>query len=427
MRLELFRPRRRYAGPVTTDMQHVPSDQIDGHRYTFRDDRDGAPESVIEPLPENPFSRVSQDAAVSAATAAGGEAAEEVAANGAPIGLSPNSADASRAASSGAAEIVTQHGMNSTVARSGRSRAPATQYSYRGRSGPANWGAMRAEWRGCATNLRQSPINFVTHDGSITDANTLAPGQAGALPVLALSYRREARAHLSLRRPGVVGVELTFDPYRQWADLGGQRYYLETARWHTPAEHSVDGVRPPAELQLVHRARGIVKADENLLIVSVMFVHGRENAALAQLIAEAAPGVEKDSDAGRARRGFRTGNGANNTVTFDLTGLIPPATQLGYDAYDGSVSQPPCDAARVIVFRHLRSMSVRQWNEIRAYTGVNARPTQKRNKRTITASRNAKIIAKGRDVDIVDEPASKAAPAAAKPAKAAKAAAAPAK
>jgi hypothetical protein len=72
-------------------------------------------------------------------------------------------------------------------------------------------------------------------------------------------------------------------------------------------------------------------------------------------------------------------------------------------------------------------MSVRQWNEIRAYTGVNARPTQKRNKRTITASRNAKIIAKGRDVDIVDEPASKAAPAAAKPAKAAKAAAAPAK
>lgn len=62
--------------------------------------------------------------------------------------------------------------------------------------------------------------------------------------------------------------------------IGDGRYDLVQFHWHTPSEHTVDGVAFPLEMHLVHRS----SAGE-LLVVGVFIAEGEPHRALAELFA----------------------------------------------------------------------------------------------------------------------------------------------
>ena len=78
-------------------------------------------------------------------------------------------------------------------------------------------------------------------------------------------------------RPRAI-VQVVVTPPRSAAGLrlDGRSYELTSLYWHTPAEHTIDGRRPPMELHLVHAG-----PDGRILVVAVLYRDGAHSPALA--------------------------------------------------------------------------------------------------------------------------------------------------
>ena len=100
--------------------------------------------------------------------------------------------------------------------------------------------------------------------------------------------------------------------------LDGVAYELTSLHWHTPAEHAIDGRRPPMELHLVHAGR-----DGGILVVGVLYSDGPANPALA-------PVFDRLAALGDAP--------AVAVPALDLAGLLPPPGRRASYRYQGSLT-----------------------------------------------------------------------------------------
>ena len=71
------------------------------------------------------------------------------------------------------------------------------------------------------------------------------------------------------RPRAIVQVVVTPPPGAAELRVDGRAYELTSLHWHTPAEHAIDGRRPPMELHLVH-----ADADGGILVVGVLYSDG---------------------------------------------------------------------------------------------------------------------------------------------------------
>jgi carbonic anhydrase len=217
-------------------------------------------------------------------------------------------------------------------------------WGYHGDDGPERWGELSDEYAACANGSEQSPIDL----GSAT------PDQLAGLTI---DYR-----------PGAVSI--VDNGHTVQADavngsdgansitVGGTRYELLQMHYHTPSEHTIDGLFAPAEAHFVHRS-----ATGNLAVLGIMLVHGETT---------------------NSAWGPYTGAmGADGTVETDLDWPAMLPTDTTTVRYPGSLTTPPCSQGVAwMVMRTPVRLSVDQLAALEAVHGDNARPTQPLNDRT---------------------------------------------
>lgn len=102
-----------------------------------------------------------------------------------------------------------------------------------------------------------------------------------------------------------------------FATIRGRRFQLQQFHFHTPSEHTLNGVHYPLEAHFVYRAK-----DGRLAVLGVMFREGEANPAFTEIMQRVVPH-------GRAEP----------IVSFDISRLLPD--NKSYYHYLGSLTTPP--------------------------------------------------------------------------------------
>ena len=229
----------------------------------------------------------------------------------------------------------------------------AVEWGYSGPGAPENWAALSPEYATCANGEHQSPIDI---SGSVT---------AGTNQPISFSYVSNAKA---VRNDGKF-VHVHFAPGNTLT-VGQRAFTLQSAHFHSPSEHRIDGASFAAELHLVHADAG-----GNLAVVGLLFSTGAPSPMVQEVLDAAPPAGETSS------QGFALNAG----------GFAPE--DLGYYRYDGSKTTPPCDEpVDWYLMRGPRTISAEQVNGLLVLSGgPNNRPVQPTGNRVITTGGAADI------------------------------------
>lgn len=216
----------------------------------------------------------------------------------------------------------------------------ASNWGYRGKTGPVFWSKISPEYRACSKGREQSPVD-------IRNAR-LDP----ALKPIEFHY---------LAGPATIennGNTVEVHPYPgSYIVAGGVRYNLVEMDFHHPSEHTVHNKLSDMEVQLLHRS-----ADGKLAVLAVFLSEGQgfPNATLATLWQH-----------------LPTQPGQSEKITDMVNpgGLIP--ADRGYWTYTGSLTTPPCtEGVRWFVLEQAVSISRSQYNGFTALYNRNTRTTQ---------------------------------------------------
>lgn len=216
--------------------------------------------------------------------------------------------------------------------------ADGPHWTYEGPEGPAHWGDIGPDFAACAKGQRQSPIDLAS-------AGLEAGGD------LSVAWQPfdglvENNGHtLQVAPKDKTGSALT---------LNGKKYAFLQFHFHHPSEHAVAGGHWPLEVHLVHKSEA-----GDLAVTGILFRPGRENDALANVLAHAP----------------RSKGKVALEKPVDLTGFLP-ASAATYQ-YAGSLTTPPCsEIVSWIVFRDPIEAGIGQLESFARIFPMNARPLQ---------------------------------------------------
>ena len=218
------------------------------------------------------------------------------------------------------------------------------QWGYRGDIGPAHWGALDPAFAACAQGSEQSPVD-------------LTEAQPSQQPSVAFDYVRLAgevvnnghTIQVNLGRGSGITVDET-------------RYELVQFHFHGGSEHTVDGLRFPTEMHLVHQ-----NGDGQLAVVGVLLREGDANEALAP-VWELMPALRAAA--------------APMPVSLDLMALLPENRSAW--RYAGSLTTPPCtEGVSWLVMTQPVTLSAAQIATFNALYDGNYRPVQPLNDRVL--------------------------------------------
>ncbi|MEE9465170.1 MAG: carbonic anhydrase family protein [Candidatus Neomarinimicrobiota bacterium] len=225
----------------------------------------------------------------------------------------------------------------------GQGEAP--HWSYLGETGPANWGLLSEAYLPCSEGLNQSPIELT---GAVI----------AALPPVRFNY---LPSELDILDNGHT-IQVDYQP-GSYISVGEQDYDLVQFHFHSPSEHTVDGLPYDMVAHLVHRS-----ADGELLAVAILMEASGES-PLVQTIWDYLPAAE----------GLRS-NPAG--VTINVMDFIPQ--MASYFSYTGSLTTPPCsEGVRWIVLQTAVLVSVAQVEQFNSLYPRSTRPLQPLNGRVI--------------------------------------------
>ena len=223
----------------------------------------------------------------------------------------------------------------------------APEWAYEGPGGPAEWGSLKPEYTLCASGERQSPIDITGYRDSIG-------------PAISFSYDGEAE---SVERHGRFAYAMF--PPGDGITVGGHSYMLKQAHAHAPSEHTVDGQIFDTEVHLVHEG-----ASGESAVVGLLYGIGPPSPVIEALLVAMfeTEGVPTDTAPGIAASDF-----------------LP--ADLGYFAYDGSLTTPPCsEGVSWMIMRSVATVSQDQVDRIIAYNGgPTNRPLQPLGARVVSA------------------------------------------
>lgn len=222
-------------------------------------------------------------------------------------------------------------------------------WSYEGAEGPEHWGALSSDFGSCSSGTAQSPIDVLGGSGLSPAPLTLAYS-ASECEMTDNGHTTELRARTA-----------------QGITVGGKQYAFKQMHFHTPSEHTLNGVRHEAEFHFVHQAD-----DGGLAVVGILATAGAASAAWAPFI----DGVPAAAGGQKVAAGV-----------VALQTLFPAS--LDHFAYDGSLTTPPCsESVRWLLLETPVELGAEQLATLRAAHAGNSRPVQPLN---------------GRDVVVVDQ------------------------
>ncbi|XP_068661711.1 alpha carbonic anhydrase 1, chloroplastic-like [Aristolochia californica] len=230
-------------------------------------------------------------------------------------------------------------------------------FTYSGMTGPANWGDLSPDFAVCSGGKQQSPIDIRKEDASSKNQS------------LDKDYQD---ANATLVNNGFnIGVKM--ESYAGALNLNGKNYTLQQLHWHSPAEHTINGVRHPAELHLLHRSD-----DGEISVVAILYKLGDADPFLNQMMDQLAD-LDKEVCKGDEEAHIPLGILKNKQLQKETR---------KYYRYMGSLTTPPCqEDVTWSILGKVREMSLAQLNALRApldsgYT-KNARPLQDLNDRKV--------------------------------------------
>lgn len=211
-------------------------------------------------------------------------------------------------------------------------------------NGPKQWGKLDEAYKLCDLGHNQSPISIPTHS---------AQKSAHALKTayLANSVEFINNGHtlqVNYKNSGKLLYE-------------NKPYELLQFHFHTPSETYIDQKGYPLEIHFVNKS-----ANDTLLVLAVLVKEGKANKHFSQLIAHL-PEKEGQSVALKG---------------FNPTNLLPK--KLGYYAFDGSLTTPPCsEMVQWVVLKDYIFASKEQIEALHRILQDNARDLQELNDRVI--------------------------------------------
>ncbi len=220
--------------------------------------------------------------------------------------------------------------------------------------GPEHWSALAGNDL-CNTGRQQAPIAL--------ESESSTPRE---VPAPSFFY---APSHVDMVNTGHT-VQLDYDS-GSTIHIGGESYRLAQFHFHTPSEHTVDGVRYPMELHLVHTdARG-------------------KPAVVVGILVQAGPGHHSELDPAFQHLP------AHSDEHISIHGLNVHAARLlpaerSFFHYPGSLTTPPCtEGIQWYVMRSPIELPPEQISAYRALAHLNPsnRPLQARHERPVTLSR----------------------------------------
>jgi carbonic anhydrase len=179
-------------------------------------------------------------------------------------------------------------------------------WSYNGETGPEHWDEL--EKNSHCNGKRQSPINII-------DINTKVDSSLSSK--IDIRYAENTKIH-DVANNG-HSIQYNFEPGDELV-FNNKKYDLKQIHFHEPAEHTINGIRYPMEIHLVHQ-------NEN-----------KEFVVLGILAKEGIP-----SDPFTFLESFlpiRTGETKVVDKSFDLNKNLPENKTFYH--YHGSLTTPPC-------------------------------------------------------------------------------------
>ena len=222
------------------------------------------------------------------------------------------------------------------------------QWDYSKDRGPKYGGELDKNFAKCQVGKMQTPIDIIDTQTQKTQYN------------LAFAYARNTKNLINNGH----SIQVNIDGTDSTLTFNGSLYQLVQFHFHTPSENRIDGIAYPLEVHLVHK-----NADGKLLVVSVLFEEGTDNAALEEIIKSAPHAVDKSME-------FRA---------FDISTLLPKNTS--YYEFIGSLTTPPCtENVQWVVMKNPLMLSQKQLESLQNILHHNAREVQPLNERVIKSA-----------------------------------------
>ncbi|KAI3851942.1 hypothetical protein MKW98_019941 [Papaver atlanticum] len=231
-------------------------------------------------------------------------------------------------------------------------------FSYSGHKGPDKWATLDPSFAMCANGKAQSPVNIVKKTAVYNPK----------LEPLTRNYN-DVNATLI---DNIVNIQLLFGNGAGAKNIDGKQYNLLQTHWHSPSEHTIDGIRYDVELHMVHQS-----ADGSFAVIAILYRFGSPDPLLTQLEGHLKK-LRSEAEIGHSGSRFPV----NLMRTADLESTNT------YFRYIGSLTTPPCtENVTWTILEEVREMSKEQVASLRSVMSkenkLNARPIQQLNGRIV--------------------------------------------
>lgn len=208
-------------------------------------------------------------------------------------------------------------------------------WTYTGENGPEHWAELEKRSH-CGGEL-QSPVNII--DIQTQEDPDLLP--------LDLHYYGQVRIHEVANNGHTIQYNFEAGDYISLWDV---RYDLKQIHFHEAAEHTLNGIRYPLEMHMVH-----VNAQNEIAVLAIMAMEGESSEPFTFLekYLPLDPGETKIID-----------------QNFDLNTNLP--ANRDYYTYKGSLTTPPCtEGVTWVVFKEPITVSLEQVKELQCLMPLN--------------------------------------------------------
>ncbi|XP_073289455.1 LOW QUALITY PROTEIN: carbonic anhydrase Nec1-like [Primulina huaijiensis] len=227
-------------------------------------------------------------------------------------------------------------------------------YSPDGNKGPRKWGEIKKEWGACNNGDMQSPID-------LSNERVVQISQPENMNFKASNATFKNRGHdIQIKWIGDAGSIFINDTV----------YRLRYAHWHSPSEHTINGIRYDMELHLVHLTED---PEVKIAVIEILYTIGKSDYFLSKLMTNISSMVGK------------------RHVEMSL-GIVDPNDIIirskRFYRYMGSLTIPPCTEGVIwTINKVVKSVSKDQVKLLREavqdYAEENARPLQQINNRGV--------------------------------------------
>lgn len=208
-------------------------------------------------------------------------------------------------------------------------------WSYSGESGPEHWAELEKNSE-CGGKF-QSPINIISINANIDSQ----------LKPLDIHYEKSTKIH-SVKNNG-HSIQYNFEK-GDYINYKNERFSLKQIHFHESSEHTIDGVRYPLVIHMVH-----VNSRGGYLVLAIMTKEGKTSIPF-QFLESFLP-LKKDEV-------------KKIDKPFNLNYNLP--INKGYYSYTGSLTTPPCtEGVQWFIFKEPITISVEQVDILKTLMPVN--------------------------------------------------------